>query len=224
MEIGGFLPLSLCDFPSRPAAVVFTQGCNFRCPFCHNGGLLAMKAGTISPRDVLDRLAQRRGLLEGVVVSGGEPCLQSDLPAFCASVKALGLAVKLDTNGSRPWVLRDLIARKLVDYVAMDVKAPPHLYAKLAGVDVDWDVIRESIRILAAEEVPHHFRTTFVTPLLREDDLAEIVSLLPANATHVRQEFRADLAYDIALQALPALAGETETLTARSGVSHVYSA
>lgn len=196
MQIGGYVPLSLCDFPSRPAAVVFSQGCNFRCPFCHNGGLLAMEAGSIPAKEVLDRLARRRGLLEGVVVSGGEPCLQPDLAAFCASVKSLPLAVKLDTNGSRPSVLDDLLARRLVDFVAMDIKAPPRLYAKLAGVDVEWGVIAESIRILAAFDVPHQFRTTVVGPLLSDEDLGEIVSLLPRGARHVRQEFRADLARD----------------------------
>jgi pyruvate formate lyase activating enzyme len=201
VEIGGFEPFSLCDFPSRPAAVVFTQGCNFRCPFCHNGGLLALKAGSIPTVEVLDRLAGRRGLLQGVVVSGGEPCLQADLAAFCTSVKALGLAVKLDTNGSRPSVLADLLARRLVDYVAMDIKAPPHLYAKLAGVAVEWDLIAESIRILAASGVPHQFRTTVVKPLLNDADLDEIASLLPPGSRHVRQQFRAELARDSRLHA-----------------------
>lgn len=200
MEIGGFEPFSLCDFPSRPAAVVFAQGCNFRCPFCHNGGLLALKTGAISSAEVLDRLARRWGRLQGVVVSGGEPCLQPDLAEFCASVKALGLAVKLDTNGSRPSVLADLLSRQLVDYVAMDVKAPPRRYAKLAGVAVKWDLIAESIRILGASGVPHQFRTTMVTPLLSDADLDEIAGLLPPSSRHVRQEFRPDLARDALLR------------------------
>jgi pyruvate formate lyase activating enzyme len=194
------VPFSLCDFPSRPAAVVFAQGCNFRCPFCHNGGLLAMTDGSIPQAEVLDRLARRRDLLHGVVVSGGEPCLQPDLAAFCASVKALGLAVKLDTNGSRPSVLRDLLARRLVDYVAMDVKAPPHLYAKLTGVDVEWNVIEQSIRILAASGVPHQFRTTVVGAFLNNEDLEQIANLLPPNERLVRQEFRPDLARDPSLR------------------------
>jgi len=200
VEIGGFEPFSLCDFPSRPAAVVFSQGCNFRCPFCHNAGLLAMRSGSIPQRDVRERLSRRRGLLSGVVVGGGEPCLQADLAEFCDSVKSLGFAVKLDTNGSRPSVLRELLAQGLVDYVAMDVKAPPHLYATLAGVELDWSVIEESMGVLAASSVPHHFRTTVVPSLLSEGDLDEIVSLLPAGARHVRQKFRADLARDPTLQ------------------------
>jgi len=213
------VPFSLCDFPSRSAAVVFTQGCNFRCPFCHNGGLLAMTDGLIPDAEVLDRLARRRDLLQGVVVSGGEPCLQPDLAAFCASVKALGLAVKLDTNGSRPSVLRELLARHLVDYVAMDVKAPPHLYAKVAGVDVGWGVIEESIRVLAASGVPHQFRTTVVKALLNDDDVEEIASLLPAGDRLVRQEFRPDLARDPSLR----IVAVAEIKTPRR-IEHVHSA
>ncbi|MEN6428548.1 MAG: anaerobic ribonucleoside-triphosphate reductase activating protein [Phycisphaerales bacterium] len=220
MEIGGFEPFSLCDFPSHPAAVVFTQGCNFRCPFCHNGGLLAMRPGSILQRDILERLSRRRGLIHGVVVSGGEPCLQSDLAAFCGSVKNLGFAVKLDTNGSRPSVLRELLAQGLIDYVAMDVKAPPHLYARLAGVEVDWSVIEKSIGVLATCNVPHHFRTTVVPSLLSEKDVDEIVSLLPALAKHVRQDFRADLARDPALRAST---DHMKTPRAEEGVVRVHS-
>jgi pyruvate formate lyase activating enzyme len=219
MQIGGFVPFSLCDFPSRPAAVVFAQGCNFRCPFCHNGGLLAMTNGSIPQAEVLDRLARRRDLLHGVVVSGGEPCLQPDLAAFCASVKALGLAVKLDTNGSRPSVLRDLLTRCLIDYVAMDVKAPPHLYAKLAGVDVEWGVIEDSIRVLAASGVPHQFRTTVVETLLSNEDLEEIASLLPPGAGLVRQEFRPDLARDPLLRTVAVAKIKTPRR-----IEHVHSA
>lgn len=223
MQIGGFEPFSLCDFPSRPAAVVFTQGCNFRCPFCHNGGLLAVKAGSIPAGEVLDRLARRRGLLRGVVVSGGEPCVQAGLAGFCRAVKALGLAVKLDTNGSRPSALRGLFAAGLVDFVAMDVKAPPRLYAKLAGVGVEWGVIEESIRILATSGVPHLFRTTVVGTLLSDSDIDEIAGLLPPGARHVRQRFRADLAHDSRLRASLGHATAIQQATTFKGVAHVHS-
>jgi pyruvate formate lyase activating enzyme len=223
MEIGGFLPFSLCDFPARPAAVVFTQGCNFRCPFCHNGGLLARKAGSIPTAEVVRRLARRRGLLAGVVVSGGEPCLQADLADFCASVKALGMAVKLDTNGSRPSVLRDVLAGGLVDYVAMDVKAPPARYADLAGVAVAWEVIQESVTILTASGVPHQFRTTVVDPLLRERDLEEIVRLLPAGAVHVRQEFRGELARDPLLRSAAVQRTAIQEINSPVRTEHVHS-
>jgi len=144
--------------------------------------------------------------------------LQRDVGAFCEAVKTLGLAVKLDTNGSRPSTLRDLLAAGLVDYVAMDVKAPPRLYAKLAGVDVPWDVIVESIRILATSRIPHLFRTTLVGPLLSEKDIDEIASLLPRGARHVRQGFRADLARDPQLRATAIR--ETKPF---QGVHHVHS-
>lgn len=222
MEIGGFEPFSLCDFPSRPAAVVFTQGCNFRCPFCHNGELLAVRPGSIPPRDILECLSRRRGLVPGVVVSGGEPCLQPDLAAFCASVKSLGFSVKLDTNGSRPSVLRDLLAQGLIDYVAMDVKAPSELYATLAGVEVDWSVIEESLGVLAVGGVPHHFRTTVVPSLLSEKDLDEIVRLLPAGARHVRQKFRSDLARDPVLR-IPMCPDGLRTSSRKQGMKHVHS-
>ena len=126
MRIGGYVPCSLGDYPGRIAAVVFTQGCNWRCPWCHNPALVYPEQFTASlpEDDVFARLAARRARLDGVVVTGGEPTLQPDLPVFLGRVKALGFLVKLDTNGSRPRVVRELLAAGLVDFVAMDVKAP----------------------------------------------------------------------------------------------------
>ena len=208
MRIGGFLPFTLSDFPGYTAAVVFTQGCNFRCPFCHNGDLLPNGPGRMAEAEVLARLEGRRGRLGGVVLSGGEPTLQPDLPDFCARLKALGFAVKLDTNGSRPAVLRTLFAAGFLDAVAMDLKAPPHAYARLAGVPDAWPVIQDSIRIVAESGITHVFRTTVVPDLLSERDLAEIATLVPASSAHVRQPFRPELALDPALrparQAAPA--------------------
>ena len=138
MRIGGFVPVSLCDYPCRVAAVVFTQGCNFRCPFCHNGHLVGCEgAALLDEAAVLAQLAERRNRLGGVVVTGGEPTLQGDLPQFLHALKQLGLAVKLDTNGSQPDVLQALLADRLVDYVAMDLKAPWARYDRLAGLACD---------------------------------------------------------------------------------------
>ncbi len=201
MEIGGFVPCSLSDFPGRPAAVLFTQGCNYRCPFCHNGGLIRIGPGRLEEQAVMAQLAERRGLLDGVVVSGGEPTLQPDLPRVCARLQAMGFAVKLDTNGSRPAVLHTLLADQLVDYVAMDVKAPSAKYAALTGVAPDLGAIRKSIRLLAASGIPHQFRTTVVAPLLTLLDLDAIRRLLPDNSSHIRQPFRAEHALDPALRA-----------------------
>jgi pyruvate formate lyase activating enzyme len=196
MKIGGLVPFTLSDFPGRVAAVVFTKGCNFRCPFCHNGGLLAAEGDTMPESDVLAFLAGRRSRLGGVVISGGEPTLQADLADFCRKVKALGLAVKLDTNGSRPDVLAALFAEDLVDFVAMDVKAPASGYDRLAGVHVPMARLWESLNLIAASGLPHQFRTTYVPTLLSTDDLQAIHAALPAGSPHKVNAFRADLALD----------------------------
>lgn len=204
MNLAGFVPLSLCDFPGRVAAVVFTQGCNFRCPFCHNGHLLSFDpdpATRLDENQVLGRLAERRGRLGGVVVSGGEPTLQRDLPLFLRRLKALGLAVKLDTNGSRPDVLRALLSEGLLDYIAMDIKAPWAKYAVLAGVTCDVDAIRASLELIASSEVPHQFRTTRVDPLLTAPDYRDLLLQIPHASPHVWQPFRALFSHDPALRA-----------------------
>jgi len=190
MNIGGFLPFSLCDYPGLPAAVVFTQGCNFRCPYCHNGDLIPERAGRLDPSDTLGRLRNRKDTLGGIVISGGEPTVHGDLGAFCAEVASIGLRLKLDTNGSRPDELRALLDARLLDYVAMDVKAPLSKYALLSGVPVDVDAIAESIRLLWASGIRHEFRTTVVPGLLAENDIEEIKRFLPRGARHVTQRAR----------------------------------
>lgn len=206
MHIGGFQPFTLSDFPGRAAAIVFTQGCNYRCPFCHNGALWpiaspnAIDAPTWTDRAVLEFLASRRGRLEGLVVSGGEPTLQSDLADFLRQIKTLGFATKLDTNGSRPSVLRRLFDEQLLDYVAMDVKGPADRYARLAGVEVDLTAIEQSIALIAESGVAHHFRTTWIESLLRESDREGVLALLPPGSRHIWQAFRPELAVDAALR------------------------
>jgi len=202
MNIGGLQRFSLCDFPGRSSAVVFTQGCNFRCPFCHNGRLIPPDApdGAIDEAAVMGFLCARRGQLDGVVVSGGEPTLQSDLAGFLGRVKRLGFAVKLDTNGSRPGVLRALLKESLVDYVAMDVKAPFERYGDLAGVAVEAGRLRESVAVIAGSGVEHEFRTTVVLPLLDAEDLAAVQRQLPSGSRHRLQPFRPETAMDPALR------------------------
>ena len=204
MRFGGFQPFTLCDFPGRTAAIAFTQGCNFRCPFCHNGALLPLlvpEEQLVPESVVLDHLRRRRGQLEGLVVTGGEPTLQQALPTFLRRVKALGFLVKLDTNGSRPAMLKALLDEKLVDFVAMDVKAPLHKYALLAGVEAPALSIEESIAVIKWSGVEHHFRTTRVPGLLSSSDLQIIEHALPAGSTHVIQRFRPEHALDTALRA-----------------------
>ena len=193
MKIGGFQPFSLSDFPGRPAAIVFSQGCNFRCPYCHNRQLWPRQSSTappLSPEDVLNFLAQRQGCLSGLVITGGEPTLQPDLVNFARDVKRLGMAVKLDTNGSRPEILEILLARRLVDYIAMDVKAPLAIYDRLCGVPVDPAVIRDAIHLIVASTVRYHFRTTFDRTRLSAVDLDAIKAMLPPRVDYRVQPCR----------------------------------
>jgi len=206
MTIGGLQRFSLSDFPGRPSAVVFTQGCNFRCPFCHNGDLIrqAGPGGEPWPASrVLEWLAARAGRLDGVVVSGGEPTLQPDLARFLDRIKRLGFQVKLDTNGSRPEVLRELLSQGVADFIAMDVKAPPARYSELAGIAVDTARIRESIELIAGSGVPHEFRTTLVEELLSPQDLERIRAMIPASSPHRVQPFRREHALDPRLRVSP---------------------
>ena len=192
MIIGGLQRFTLSDFPGKPAAIIFFQGCNFRCPFCHNGSLLPMRPESppVPVTDITNFLEERRGRLCGVVLSGGEPTMQNDLEKFIEGVRSIGYAVKLDTNGSRPEIIAKLIQNNLLDYIAMDIKAPPEKYATLCGTEIDYSAIRHSIKIISAGNVPHHFRTTFVPSLLSRDDLKNIRSSLPANTLYNVQQFR----------------------------------
>jgi pyruvate formate lyase activating enzyme len=193
MNIGGFQPFTLSDFPGRAAAIVFVQGCNFRCPYCHNRQLWPQKlnvANNISESDVLVFLGQRQGCISGLVITGGEPTLQTDLVNFIRAVRRLGVAVKLDTNGSRPEVVEALLDEALIDYIAMDVKAPYTKYDSLCGGAVDKSDIFKSINIIADSNVCHHFRTTFYPALLTEIDLQLVKEMLPPQSGHCIQVYR----------------------------------
>lgn len=190
MRIGGYVPCSLADFPGRIAAVVFTQGCNWRCPWCHNPALVYAEQFTspLPVADVLTRLAGRRGRVDGVVVTGGEPTLQPDLAAFFGELKRMGFATKLDTNGSRPAVVRALLAERLLDFVAMDMKAPWPRYAEATGIAVDVLALQETMAVLRESGVAHQFRTTR-WPGLTAADEREIAHRL-RDAPHVWQDYR----------------------------------
>ncbi len=194
MIIGGFQRFTLSDFPGRSAAIVFTSGCNFRCPWCHNKSLI-MPAGEGYREDtVLGFLEKRREMLDGVVITGGEPTMHDDLPGFIGRIRRLGLQVKLDTNGSSPGMLRDLLDSSMLDYIAMDVKAPPGKYHALCGVQVDLANIAESISLIAGSGVEHEFRTTRVPHMLTGADLYAIMSMIPGGSAHRIQDFRAPAA------------------------------
>ena len=193
MRFGGIQKFSLCDFPGKTAAVLFTQGCNFRCPFCHNGSLLPSRnrANEQKEEDILSFLQQRTGQLDGIVISGGEPTLQPGLADFCRRVRELGFQIKLDTNGSRPEVLHRLLKDSLVDSIAMDIKATPGRYYVLAGVPVETDLIDRSIALLAEADIPVLFRTTWVDGLhlVEERDLIPAMIQRRKNSRHVFQPF-----------------------------------
>ena len=166
MKISGLQKMTLLDYPGKIACTVFLGGCNFRCPFCHNGELLDSGAETImEEQELLEFLSKRRGLLDAVCISGGEPTLQKDLATFLGKIKQLGYLIKLDTNGSRPDVLKSLTERNLLDYVAMDIKNAPERYAMTAGAAVQLERIEESIRFLLEDSVDYELRTTVVAQL-----------------------------------------------------------
>jgi pyruvate formate lyase activating enzyme len=204
VRIGGLNSFSLSDFPGHVAAVVFTQGCNFRCPYCHNGSLISMDppTGALIPlKEVFRFLDMRRGQLNGVVVSGGEPTLQPDISLFFRGVGSMGYQIKLDTNGSRPKALAELIMEGLVDFIAMDIKAPFAFYDRMTGVCAPKEQLEESIALIAQSGIDHEFRTTVVEPLLSEDDLQAIQEMVPQGSRHRIQEFRPENALDPVLRA-----------------------
>ncbi len=176
MRIGALHKTTLLDFPGRVAAVVFTQGCNFLCPYCHNPDLALYRDDPLDESGVLGFLAQRRRLLKGVAITGGEPTLQADLAEFCSLVKSLGYAVKLDTNGSRPETLRRLLQLELVDYVALDVKAAPRRYPRAISPGEIGGAVAESMALLHESGVAHEFRVPCAAPFITEETFGEILN------------------------------------------------
>lgn len=191
MKIGHVQKTSFIDYPGRISAVVFTQGCNFRCPYCHNPELVDKKLYTeaIVQDDVYSFLAKRRGKLEAVVITGGEPTLQKGLMPFMQRVKSMGYLIKLDTNGSRPSVVQDVLEKNLVDYIAMDVKAPWDKYSAAAGSLVDITHIRKSISLIMSSGIEYEFRTTIVKSLLKEQDVLNIGKIIKGARLYVLQKF-----------------------------------
>ena len=166
MKIAGLQKMTLLDFPGKVACTVFLDGCNFRCPFCHNTPLLTGQAEAfMTEEEFFAFLQKRQGILDGVCITGGEPTLQKDLTEFLGKIKALGYLVKLDTNGYRPDVLQSVVEQGLVDYVAMDIKNGPNHYSTTTGVAIDLKKIEESIKVLASEKINYEFRTTICNPL-----------------------------------------------------------
>lgn len=180
MKIHGLQKMTLLDFPGRVACTVFLGGCDFRCPFCHNYELADGSASPVmDEEELLQFLRKRQGLFDGVAFTGGEPCLHKDLPALMRRIRGLGFAVKLDTNGYHPDLLREILDEGLIDYAAMDIKNAPEKYALTCGVkEVNMDVIRESIDLLMHSGIDYEFRTTVVSEFHQAEDFHGIGELI----------------------------------------------
>jgi pyruvate formate lyase activating enzyme len=213
MVIGGLQKFSLLDYPDNISAIVFTDGCNFRCSFCYNPMLVCrseaegklqnkfsvdkksseetkeVQSQVITEKDLFGFLNTRIGKIDAVVVSGGEPTLHADLPEFIQKIKKMGFKVKLDTNGTNPKMLQKLLKNKLLDYIAMDIKASPEKYNKTAAVDVSLSKIKESITIIMSSKLPYEFRTTVVPGFVEISDIDEIGSLIEGADKWFLQQF-----------------------------------
>ena len=193
-QIGGFQKLTLLDYPGKVSAMVFTIGCNMRCPFCHNYELvedLDKIEELFDPQEVIDYLKKRKGVLDGLVITGGEPTLQRGLKDFIKEVKEeTGLLVKLDSNGLNPTILKELIDEKLVDYIAMDIKNDFENYGTITGVaSISTDRIKESIKILEEGRVEYEFRTTVIKDFHTLDRLKNIVNFINKDSNYFLQQF-----------------------------------
>ncbi len=195
LPIAGFLPMSTMDYKGKVASVVFFQGCNFRCSFCQNPELVGIKEGVLREDEVLGYLKQNREWVDAVVLTGGEPTMHKGIPQFAAQLKALGLLVKIQTNGANPEMLKELISKKLLDYISMDIKAPLEKYDALAGAKTDKKAIQKSIDIIRNSGVDYSFHTT-VAPELSLEDIKKIGEWLRGSKKYVLQQFRAEKTLD----------------------------
>jgi pyruvate formate lyase activating enzyme len=213
MIIGGLQKFSLLDYPEHIAAIIFTQGCNFRCQFCYNPMLVwPIKTGgetlkitaennntqsqkghtQINEDDLFDFLEARAGKLDSVVITGGEPTLHADLPDFIARIKKLGYKVKLDTNGTNSEMLEGLIEKRLIDYIAMDIKGGEENYELVTGVKVNLNKIKKSIKIIMKSGFPYEFRTTVVPEFFKKEDVKRIGKIIKGAKSWYLQKFQAD--------------------------------
>ncbi|MBT5338639.1 anaerobic ribonucleoside-triphosphate reductase activating protein [Candidatus Falkowbacteria bacterium] len=190
MLIGGLQKTTLLDYPDKVAATVFTIGCNFRCSFCHNPDIVKGIAKVIATDEILNFLKKRRKLLDAVCITGGEPTIQSGLISFLKKLKNLGYLVKLDTNGTNPELLQKLIDKKLVDYVAMDIKAPWRKYAKVTCRKLDLSAIKKSVIILKKGKVDYEFRSTILPALHSPEDIESMARQIKGADRYYLQQFQ----------------------------------
>ena len=193
MQISGLQKLTLLDYPGTVACTIFTAGCNFRCPFCHNAMLVLPKQieeASLSEDEVLSFLKKRQGVLDGVAVTGGEPLLHADMPEFLRKIKDLGYKIKLDTNGSNPKLLREIVEAGLVDRVAMDIKNSPGAYAETIGCKADMSAIEESKNFLLNGTIDYEFRTTVVKGIHTKESLVEAAKWIAGAKEYYLQQFK----------------------------------
>ena len=192
MIIGGFQTTTLLDYPGKVACTIFTAACNMRCPFCQNSDLITGSFETrYSEEEVLAYLSKRKGLLDGVCITGGEPTLQKDLAEFICKIKDLGLLVKLDSNGLNPDIIKMLYSGNLIDMVAMDIKSGPSTYGAACGIkDIDMDIIKDSIDFLITSGIDYEFRTTLVKGIHKLEDMEEITSLIKGAKAYFLQSYK----------------------------------
>ncbi len=176
MKIGGLQKFSMIDYPDKIACIVFTQGCNFRCPYCHNPELVKpeMFGESLNEEEFFDFLKERMGKLDAVSITGGEPTLQYDLIEFIKKIRDLGFLIKLDTNGTNPEMLKEIIDQKLVNYLAMDIKAPFSKYEEITRMPVNIEKIKQSVEMIKNSGIDYEFRTTLVKKLLSPEDIEQI--------------------------------------------------
>jgi pyruvate formate lyase activating enzyme len=195
MIIGGLQKFSLLDYPGYLAAIIFTKKCNFRCQFCYNPMLVWPQKGHhlfIKEDDLFVFLKERFGKLDAVVITGGEPTMHADLPKFLKKIRKIGYKIKLDTNGANPDMLQKIIKENLIDYVAMDIKAPKEKYQKITGVKINFAKIQKSVKIIRERKIPYEFRTTIVPGLLNLKDIEKMGKIIKGAEKWYLQQFKND--------------------------------
>lgn len=190
MKFKGHQKSSFIDYPDKICTVLFTGGCNFRCPFCHNSGIVYNNGEDISEEYIFDYLSRRHKMIDAVCISGGEPTIHNELVEFIKKVKSMDYLVKLDTNGTDPKILTMLLEQNLLDYIAMDIKAPLEKYSKVANISVDIDKIKESINIIKSSDIDNEFRTTVCKELLSTGDILSIGEYIRGAKRYTIQNFR----------------------------------
>lgn len=192
MKIGGLQKTSLIDYPNKICCIIFTQGCNFRCPYCHNPELVlpGLFSPPIEEKEIFSFLEKRKKYLDGVSITGGEPCIHKDILVFLEKVKNIGYSVKLDTNGYFPEIIKEAIKRKIVDYIAMDIKGPIEKYSEIVEVKVDVNRILRSIEIIKESGIEYEFKTTVVKSQLSKEDFEKIGGMIKGANFYFLQQFK----------------------------------